>query len=156
MIPQGSHPEIRRIRPDDEAQWRAGFAAFWAHFNHALDREIYDLTWQRLFQPAENMAAFGAFDAEKLVGLAHVVAHRSFSAIGRDHYLQHLFVAPEARRSGIARALIRHVYDVVEQEGGHRVYWNTPADNLPAIHLYDKIGSDTGYRLYRKEFPRRG
>ncbi|MGL5447405.1 MAG: GNAT family N-acetyltransferase [Rhabdaerophilum sp.] len=143
---------IRRIGPTDEAQWRVGYAAFWRHFDRELDAGVYDLTWQRLHDPAENMVAFGAFEAGKLLGLAHVVSHRSFSAVGHDHYMQHLFVAPEARRRGIGRALIEHIYDVVEKAGGHRVYWNTPADNPAAIQLYDRIGSYIGYRLYRKEF----
>jgi ribosomal protein S18 acetylase RimI-like enzyme len=149
-------PAIRLLEPADETQWRASFIAFWQHFDRELDPEIYVSTWRRLFDPDENMVAFGAFEAETLLGFAHVVAHRSFSAIGRDHYLQHLFVAPEARRRGIARALVEHLYRVAESEGGHRVYWNAPADNLPAIRLYDEIGSYTGYRLYRKEFPRHG
>jgi ribosomal protein S18 acetylase RimI-like enzyme len=154
MTAPGGTLLIRRIAPADEAQWRTAFAAFWHHFDRTLDADIYDLTWRRLHEPQERMYALGAFEAEQLVGLAHVVAHRSYSAEGLDHYLQHLFVASEARRRGIGRALIERLYKLVQEGGGHRVYWNTPSDNASAIHLYDEVAKDSGYRLYRKEFLR--
>ncbi len=145
---------IRPLQQADEKEWRQAFAAFWTFFGRELDSDLYDLTWQRLFDPAERMYAIGAFDHDHLIGLAHIVAHRSFSAEGLDHYMQHLFVEQHARKKGIGRALIQWIYASVEAEGGHRVYWNTPADNEPALKLYDSIARDVGFRLYRKEFLR--
>ncbi len=154
MSDVGNYIEIRKIGPEDEADWRACFRAFWAHFDRNLDADLYDLAWQRLSSGTEGMYTIGAFADGQLIGIANVVFHRSFSAEGFDHYLQHLFVVLHARRRGVGRQLIEYIYTLVQHDGGHRVYWNTPADNPAAIALYEEVASFTGFRLYRKEFLR--
>ena len=63
-------------------------------------------------------------------------------------YLQDLFTAPEARRTGVARALIGAVAVHACAEGASRCYWLTKDSNLAARALYDKIAAHSGFIRY--------
>ena len=67
-------------------------------------------TWARFLDSAGPMHAAFAMVREQALGLVHSIYHRSTWATGDYCYLQDLFVADDARGSGIGRALIEHVY----------------------------------------------
>jgi GNAT superfamily N-acetyltransferase len=54
--------------------------------------------------------------------------------------IRDLYVDPDARRHGIARALLAHVADEARTEGAHRLSLQTEATNTRALHLYAKAG----------------
>jgi ribosomal protein S18 acetylase RimI-like enzyme len=60
-------------------------------------------------------------------------------------------VAPAARKSGVGRKLIEHVYALAARDGYARVYWLTHETNSVAIELYDRIAKRTGFIQYRKD-----
>ena len=99
----------------------------------------YEATWNRLLRQ-DDVFGIGAKVDGKLIGIAHYLFHTSAWAT-TICYLQDLFVAPEVRGKGTARALIeavavagagqsprrvvRHVAHLLRQSpdagfGGHR------------------------------------
>jgi GNAT superfamily N-acetyltransferase len=82
-------------------------------------------TWARFLDPMEPMHAALAMVGKQASGLVHSIYHRSTWATGNYCYLQDLFVADDARGSGIGRALIEHIYANAKRRGVSRVHWST-------------------------------
>ncbi len=81
------------------------------------------------------------------MGIAHYLFHASAWA-ERVCYLQDLFVAPEARGKGAARALIEAVADAAREGGAARYYWLTQEHNATARALYDRVARFRGFIRY--------
>jgi ribosomal protein S18 acetylase RimI-like enzyme len=54
--------------------------------------------------------------------------------------IRDLFVDPAQRRSGAARALLRHVIDTARADGALRLSLQTEPDNTAALSLYRSLG----------------
>jgi GNAT superfamily N-acetyltransferase len=63
-------------------------------------------------------------------------------------YLEDLFVAPDARGSGTAQALIDALAARGRAEGWRRLYWHTHENNYRARALYDRVTPRTDYVRY--------
>jgi GNAT superfamily N-acetyltransferase len=70
--------------------------------------------------------------------------HWTFSTfLGKPgRWLKDLWVEPDYRRRGIARALFKRLSADTLAEGGGRLAWNVLDWNTPAIHTYDAMGAD--------------
>ena len=115
-------------------------------------KQTYDATWARLHDPAEPMWLLGATVDGKLLGIVHYLYHRSCWTVGDYCYLQDLFVAEEARKLGLGRALIEAVYQEAKAAGASRVHWLTHETNATARALYDTLADRPGFIQYRKVF----
>jgi GNAT superfamily N-acetyltransferase len=58
---------------------------------------------------------------------------------------------PDARGTGIGRALIEAVYARAKAAGSERVYWQTHETNAIAQRLYDRIAVRSGFIVYRHD-----
>lgn len=70
--------------------------------------------------------------------------HWTFSTFLARHgrWLEDLWVEPQFRRRGIARALFARLARDTLAEGGGRLAWNVLDWNAPAIATYDAMGAD--------------
>lgn len=59
----------------------------------------------------------------------------------RGLYLQDLYVAPEARRRGVGRALMAAVARACQAEGGCYLFWNAQPRNRAGRAFYRAIGA---------------
>ena len=84
------------------------------------------------------------------LGLTHYLFHRHAWKEEKVCYLQDLFARPEARGTGVGRALIQAVYDEADRLGAPSVYWLTKEFNHPARQLYDRIGTLTPFIKYSR------
>ncbi len=145
---------IRGVLKDDYQQWRVlwdGYNAFYGREGKtALPDHVIDLTWSRFFDRYEPMQAFVAERAGQLLGLAHILFHRSTITVESSCYLQDLFTSKPARGSGIGAALIAEVYRFAERAGTKKVYWQTHETNSASMRLYDKVAERSGFIVYRK------
>ena len=142
-----------RIRPlvgQDRTAWDELWTGYLDFYKTALPAAQYDLTFGRFLDPAEPMFAFLAERDGKPRGLVHIILHRSGWLEGPTCYLQDLFVAPDERGTGMGRALIEHVYEVIKTAGGTRVYWLTHESNATARNLYDRVATNAGFIQYAK------
>ncbi|MGH6790617.1 MAG: GNAT family N-acetyltransferase [Pseudolabrys sp.] len=143
---------VRDIGPQERAGWEPLWRGYLDFYETKLPRENYDITWGRLHDPDEPMFALGAYVDGKLAGIVHYLFHRSCWSIGDYCYLQDLFVAADARKHGLGRALIEAVEQMARARGASRVYWLTHESNATARALYDTLADRPGFIQYRKIF----
>lgn len=75
-------------------------------------------------------------------GLGFCQLYPSFASLGmrRIWILYDLYVAPEARRQGIGRALMERAREFGQASGASRLELTTAKDNLGAQALYESLG----------------
>ena len=86
----------------------------------------------------------------RLVGLAHVLFHRSTWSPTVYCYLEDLFVDIDTRRQGLGRALIEMVYREADKRGATRTYWATREDNKTARRIYARLAKLSPFVQYRR------
>lgn len=141
---------IRPLTPADRAAWEPLWQGYLTFYKASVPPEVTDATWARLHDATEPMHGLGAFEGESLLGIVHLVFHRSTWTMGPYCYLQDLFTVEAARGRGVGRGLIEAVYARAEAAGASRVYWLTHETNLPARALYDRVADRSGFIQYRK------
>ena len=145
-------PQIRAVRADERDQWQALWRGYLDFYKTSVLPTTYDVTWARLNDPNEPMWLLGADVGGRLKGIVHYLYHRSCWTVGNYCYLQDLFVAENARKLGLGRALIEAVYREARAAGASRVHWLTHETNATARALYDTLADRPGFIQYRKVF----
>lgn len=145
---------IRPVLQQDYSAWKPlwdGYNAFYGREGEtALANEITQTTWQRFFDPGEQVFALVAERQGRLMGLCHYLFHRSTTRIELTCYLQDLFTLQTERGQGIGRSLIDAVYEQARSAGIKRVYWQTHESNAAGRLLYDKLAQHAGFIVYAK------
>ncbi|MFC3086110.1 GNAT family N-acetyltransferase [Tabrizicola soli] len=142
---------IRPLRPDDEADWRRLWTGYLDFYQTSVPEAVYASTFARLLgdDPQDFSALIAEVDGRPM-GLAHYLFHRHCWRIENVCYLQDLFVAPEARGTGLGRALIEAVYARADAAGAPGVYWLTQDFNAEARQLYDRIARVSPFIRYNR------
>ena len=130
----------------DRARWELLARGYKAFYETELADAEYDRAWRRLLAGAD-VHALGARVDGALVGIAHYFFHPTVWLADACH-LQDLFVDPEVRNRGVARALIEAVAATARERGAFRVYWHTHTGNATARALYDKVARHIGMIRY--------
>ena len=87
-----------------------------------------------------RMTIAAAIRAGQACGFITAMVVPASLMLGTAWAVRDLYVAPQQRRSGIARALLLHVADQARAAGASRVSVQTEADNGPALRLYTAAG----------------
>ncbi|MFD8556256.1 N-acetyltransferase family protein [Streptosporangium canum] len=140
--------EISPLTGPDRAGWEVLARGFKATFQAEVSDDGYEQTWRRLLD-GEQIRGIAARLDGKVVGIAHYYFHASIWSAG-SCYLADLFVDQEARRRGIAQAMIEWVAKDAEEHGAARLHWHTPQDNTTTRALYDKVARFTGHITYSR------
>ncbi|MCT4370628.1 GNAT family N-acetyltransferase [Yangia mangrovi] len=142
---------IRPLEAGDEAAWRALWTGYLTFYETSVPEEVYASTFARLLgDDPQDFHGLLALVGGVPVGLVHYVFHRHCWRIENVCYLQDLYAAPEARGTGVGRALIEAVYAAADAEGAPNVYWMTQEFNTTARQLYDRIGTVTPFIKYQR------
>jgi ribosomal protein S18 acetylase RimI-like enzyme len=139
---------IRPLRASDDAGWRPLWRGYLEFYGTELPDEVTALTWRRLLDPQEPLFGLVAERRGALAGFVHCVLHRGTWSLTNHCYLEDLYVAPEARGTGLGRELIAAVYREADARGADRVYWLTHETNTTARALYDRVAQRSGYIHY--------
>ena len=91
-----------------------------------------------------------AHSGETIYGIVHYIYHAHNWRTEDVCYLQDLFTLNEMRRQGIAKALIKAVYEAADTNGTPSVYWMTQEFNQGARKLYDQVASLTPFIKYQR------
>ena len=142
-------PAIRDALPGDEAAWRGLWAGYLGFYGVTPAPGVTAHTWGRMMEPGGTLKARLACLDGRVVGFAMHLRHESSWVIGEDCCLEDMFVAPEARGRGIARALIDDLVALARARGWRRLYWHADQDNAPARRLYDSYVQADGHIRYR-------
>ena len=142
---------IRPITAADREAWDPLWQGYLAFYKTDLAPEITDVTWARLLDAAEDMHCLVAEnESGEVIGIVHYLYHRVTWAIADRCYLEDLYVAEDARRTGAGRALIESVYAAADARGADQVYWLTQESNSDGRRLYDRVGRLTPFIKYQR------
>ena len=142
---------IRPLTAADHDQWEALFRAYIRFYEAHVADDVIAATWERLIKGEDGFLALVAEeDGNRLVGIAHILFHRSTWSPTTYCYLEDLFVDIDTRRRGVGRALIEAVYREADNRGSTRTYWTTKADNARARRIYDRVANQSGFVQYRR------
>ena len=142
---------LRTMTPDDNADWRRLWTGYLEYYETTVPEAVYASTFARLLghDPQDFHGLIATVDG-KAMGLTHYLFHRHCWKIENTCYLQDLYVAPEARGTGLARKLIEAVYAAADANGTPSVYWMTQDFNAAGRRLYDRIGKLTPFIRYSR------
>jgi GNAT superfamily N-acetyltransferase len=142
---------IRELAPGDRVQWEALFRAYIRFYREKVPDEVIEATWQRVLAQQDGFVGLVAEEPDgRLVGIAHLLFHRSTWSPTFYCYLEDLFVDIDTRRHGVGRALIEATYREADKRGATRTYWTTMGDNMTARRLYDRLAKLSGFVQYRR------
>ena len=130
----------------DRERWLSLARGYKAFYKTQVTDEEYDRAWQRLLGE-DRIRGLGARLDGRLVGITHYLFHTGTW----NHevcYLQDLFVDPECRGRGVARALIEAVAKAARERGAEKLYWLTQDHNATARALYDRIAQYNHFIRY--------
>jgi ribosomal protein S18 acetylase RimI-like enzyme len=88
-------------------------------------------------------------DGAELVGFTQLYASLSSVSMARIYVLNDLYVAPTARRRGVAQALIEAAHAFARSQSAARVSLETAQDNHGAQALYESLGYERDTRFFR-------
>ena len=132
----------------DRAAWDRLYAGYADFYDVAQTAAMRDRVWGWLHDSEHEVEGLVAEDGEKLVGLTHFRAFARPLSATTGGFLDDLFVAPEARGSGAAEALIRAVADEGRLRGWSVIRWITARDNARARALYNRVARQTPWVTY--------
>ena len=141
---------IRQLEQKDREPWEQLFRAYIRFYQENVPDDVIDVTFQRLVKQEDGFLALVAEQDGRLVGLAHVLFHRSTWSPTVYCYLEDLFVDIDTRRQGLGRALIEMVYREADKRGATRTYWATKEDNNTARRIYARLAKLSPFVQYRR------
>jgi ribosomal protein S18 acetylase RimI-like enzyme len=95
---------------------------------------------------------FMAFEGDEALGFTLLYHHWTTVALGHVWLLNDLFARPEARRTGVGKALLEKAADFAKADGAKRIWLRTAVDNFTAQALYEKVGYKRDEQFYRYDF----
>lgn len=143
---------IRSLHTDDYSQWLVLWQDYLHFYQTTLEAQVSESTWRRILDSGVPVYGFAAFDeAGQMLGFVHCVIHPNTWNQAPVCYLEDLLVKENARKQGIGRGLIEHVYQFAAAYPCSRVYWHTDRDNHSAQRLYRTVARETGMIQFRHD-----
>ena len=104
------------------------------------DEALLQMSRSLIDDPEHEGVQLIAKDGAKAVGFATIFWTWSTNSAARVGTMNDLFVAPEARGSGVAEALIAACAERCRERGAIRLEWQTALDNRRAQAVYERVG----------------
>jgi len=119
------------------------------------DDALLDISRTLIADPDREGLQLIARDADgRPVGFATIFWSWSTLSAARIGLMNDLYVAPEARGSGLAEALIVECRELCARRGARHLTWQTAKDNLRAQRVYERVGGTRSEWLdYSLEVP---
>jgi GNAT superfamily N-acetyltransferase len=115
------------------------FDRYRVHYGQAADRDRSQ-AWLIDATTAGPMCAFLARVDGAAAGICLVAVCPASLALGEFWMVRDLFVDPQWRRTGVARALLDAVRAAARQRGALRLTIQTEDDNEAGLRLYERYG----------------
>eukprot|EP00878_Enallax_costatus_P003492 GHUV01003705.1.p1 GENE.GHUV01003705.1~~GHUV01003705.1.p1 ORF type:complete len:214 (+),score=35.06 GHUV01003705.1:77-718(+) len=152
-VQQQAGVTVRPLRAEDKERWLELFRDYITWYQATVSDEVIEQTWQNLMTGGIGnhrglVAEEGS--SSKVVGLAHILFHKSTWSKTHYCYLEDLYVDQQVRAQGIGRALIEAVYRLADGLGATKTYWQTHERNYRARGLYDQMGKKSEFILYER------
>ena len=133
---------VRRLGPADVEAMRQVNRLFGKAFDEVETFETARPSDEYLAQllGRDGFAALAAFDGDGAVGGLCAYRLDKYEQQRSEYYIYDLAVAEEARRQGVATALIEALGRVAADEGAYVMFVQADHGDDPAIALYSKLG----------------
>lgn len=142
------------IRTPDESDffaWLGLYEGYAEGYQVALTDEKALRLWTWLVDERHPESGLVAVDdSGELVGLVHFHTFPRPLASTNGIFVDDVFVRPDDRRSGVARALIDAVVEVAKQQHCDTVRWAAAPDDADARALYDEVAQPSDLVLYER------
>lgn len=144
--------QVRPLGDKDFFSWLGLFEGYSEFYKSELTDEKALQVWSWIIDKNHDLTgAVAVGDEGEFVGLAHFRPYpRSLSA-DMGLFLDDLFVAPDARHTGVGKALMEFVKNYAGEHNLKQVQWLTAADNETAQKLYDEVGTRTDWVTYEMD-----
>jgi len=140
---------VRPLHPEDRAGWEVLYRGYAEFYRVAQTPAMRDTVWGWLHDPARESCGIVAAQAGGgLLGLAHYRPFARPLSATVGCFLDDLFVAPEARGTGVADALLESLREIAAGKGWSVIRWITAENNYRARAAYDRIATRTGWVTY--------
>jgi ribosomal protein S18 acetylase RimI-like enzyme len=145
--------QIRRLTPADASAFQelrlAGLqeasSAFGSSYEEEKDIPLATIQSRLVIKP--DVGSFGAFKRNALIGHA-ALARESANKLAHKAFVWGMYVTPNARSTGIARALLVEVLSLARSVPEvQQVNLSVNANNEIAINLYESVG----FKIFGRE-----
>ncbi|MCM0623087.1 GNAT family N-acetyltransferase [Lysinibacillus sp. OL1_EC] len=123
------------------------FNAYREFYGQSSDLQQAEQFIQERVMGAESII-FLAYLEEEPVGFAQLFPVFSSVAMKRAFLLNDLFVAKQARKQGVAQALMEQCFIYCQQEDARYMMLETARDNVQAQKLYEKMDMTIDETVY--------
>ncbi len=140
---------IVRPAPEHRDSWDRLFADYARFYETHQTAEMRDRVWAWIHDPGHEVECLLAIDENRHVtGFAHFRSTPQPLSATMSGFLEDLFVEPQERGRGYARALIGAVVEQGRTRGWSVVQWMTKDDNYRARAVYDRVAVRTDWVTY--------
>ena len=137
------------VAAEHRAEWECLYAGYAAFYRVEQTPAMRATVWDWRHDPAHEVEGLVALAADgRPVGLAHFRPFARPLAASTGGFLDDLFVAPEARGTGAAQALIAAVAERGRARGWTMLRWITAEDNYRGRAVYDRLAEKTRWLTY--------
>ncbi|MFV1850197.1 MAG: N-acetyltransferase family protein [Thalassospira sp.] len=141
---------IRAAEQADHDAWAKLFTDYMAFYDCTPSEAVLQTTWRWILDPEGPMECLLAVKDAQVVGFAQYRAVPETLTGAWFGQLDDLFVAPAARRQGVAEALMAELDEIARERGWFKLAWITAKDNAEARKLYDRIGKASNWVVYEQ------
>lgn len=137
---------VRDLTAYDMERWHQLWDGYCRFYETDMPSGVTAATWNRLIDPA--YPDYGGLVAEvdgRVIGIANYILHATTWSIEPRCYLNDLFVDPDARGSGVGKALISALQRRGAEQGWGKIHWLTHETNTAAQRLYNQFAPPTGF-----------
>lgn len=131
---------VRRAAQSDIGTLVGLMREFYSESGHVLDHRSAEAAFSQLFTNPDLGCVWLAEQQGAALGHVVLTLHYIMEHSGFSGYIDDLFVRPEFRRQGVARALLTQLWIECERRDCKSVYVEVGGDNSPAIALYRQLG----------------
>ena len=139
---------IRAVEQKDLSGWKALYKKYLAHYRTELTEPQLTTLWSWFFDIEKQMYGNVAIHENKIIGLVHFREFLRPIKAASALFMDDLYVENDYRGKGVARSLIKSVNDHALTTHIPLVRWVTAHDNHDAMRLYDKVATQTQWKIY--------
>ena len=139
---------IRAIEQNDLVEWKVLYKKYLMFYKTELTNSQLDTLWSWFFDVEKQMHANVVIHENKIIGLVHFREFLRPIKAASAIFMDDLYVEATYRSKGIARSLIKSVNDYALTKQMSLVRWATAHDNHEAMQLYDKVATQTQWKIY--------
>ncbi len=145
-------PEVVQATPADVGDVASLFDAYRQFYGKPSDVEAARRFLFARLSKAESVLFMARLEG-KVAGFVNLYPVFSSVNLTRQWILNDLFVMPEARKLGVARALMERARRLAEATQANGLALETAMDNLAAQKLYESLGWKRDDEFYRYFLP---